>query len=408
MVELLKTQWVFSTLLAVVLFGAILTVVAYATLAERKIAAWVQDRRGPNRVGFFGLFRFHFWGLGQPVADGLKFFLKEDIVPAKVDKPLFIAAPAIALIVAMLGFAIIPWGGWVDLDGDGQADVIAQVASLDIGLLYLLGVGAMGVYGAVLGGWASNNKYSLYGAMRATAQMISYEIPMGLSILVVVILCGQVRLEEIVSAQVGAGQCWYVAKFPLAFLILLVTSYAETNRMPFDLAESEQEIVAGYHTEYSSMKFSLFFMGEYTHMIVSSAFISALFLGGYHLPFVPWTSPEAVGIGAMIVKIIVLFAKIVFLLWLFMLVRWTVPRFRFDQLMRLAWKKLIPMGVGLVAVAVIVVYWRGAGMGLAKELALCLGGNGAVLLAAVGASILAQARGERITGRQANLPGIAK
>jgi NADH-quinone oxidoreductase subunit H len=405
-IEWLQTQWIFSAVLTAVVAAVILGLVAYASLFERKIAAWCQDRHGPNRVGFFGVFGWRLWGLGQPIADGLKFFVKEDIVPAKADKPLYVAAPAICLIVATMGFAVIPWGGVVDIDGDGQWDVRCQVASLDIGLLYLLGLGAMGVYGVVLGGWASNNKYSLYGALRGTAQLLSYEIPIGLAILVAVLMAGSVRLEEIILAQVGEGNCWYAVKHPLAFLLLWAAMFAETNRMPFDLPEAEQELVSGYLTEYSSMKFSMFFMAEYTHMIVGTAFLSVLFLGGWHIPFIPWLQPESTSIFAMLCKMAVMVGKVVFFMWLYMLVRWTLPRFRFDQLMRLAWQKMVPAGIGLAGVAAVVVYIRGSEMSLWREIVLCWVGNAAVVVVAVLASLLARQRGDRVTGRQDNMPVV--
>lgn len=420
MLEFFKQQWVFSTVLAAVMFLVVLTLVAYASLFERKVAAWVQDRHGPNRVGFFGLFGRRVWGLGQPIADGIKFFTKEDVVPAHADKPLYIAAPAIALFVASLGMAVIPWGGWVDLsssdapgpidvlgDGSVHADVAAQIASIDIGLLFLLGVGAMGVYGIVLGGWASNNKYSLYGALRACAQMISYEIPLGLAILVVVLMAGTMRLEEIILAQVGPGHVWYVVMHPVAFLMLWVAMFAETNRMPFDLPEAEQELVSGFMTEYSSMKFSMFFMGEYTHMIIGAAFLSSLFCGGWHLPFVPGLHPEDTSLWAMLLKMLVMVIKVIFFMFLYMLIRWTVPRFRFDQLMRACWQKMIPLGVGLVLVAIVVVYVRGPGMPLWQELLWCWGGNVLVLVLAAIWSLIAQMRGKRLSGRQENMPRIS-
>ena len=236
MIEFLQDQFVFSALLAIALLGVIMGTVAYCIFFERKIAGWIQDRCGPNRVGFFGLFRnFHFWGLGQSVADGLKLFLKEDIIPAKVDKPLFLLAPAMSFALALVGFVVVPWGGQVDVGGKLMN---VQVANPDIGLLYVLGIGSMGIYGVVLGGWASNNKYSICGAIRATAQMISYEIPMGIAILVVVLASGEIRLEEIVLGQIGEGHLWNIVLHPLAFLILLITLFAETNRAPFDLAEA--------------------------------------------------------------------------------------------------------------------------------------------------------------------------
>jgi NADH-quinone oxidoreductase subunit H len=411
MVELFKNQLFFSTILTVVVGSVTLLGVAYCIYFERKIAGWVQDRYGPNRVGWRGIF--------QPIADGLKFFLKEDIIPDKVDKPLYIVAPAITFVVALITLAVIPWGGWVDIDGNGtgvldingdgigDADVMCQVASLDIGLLYILGVASMGVYGVVLGGWASNNKYSLYGALRATAQMLSYEIPMGLAILAVVLSTGYLRLEDVILAQTGDGNCWTVVKHPIAFFLLWIAAVAETNRLPFDLAEAEQELVSGYLTEYSSMKFALYFLGEYAHMIIGSAFIAVLFLGGWHLPWVPGLQPGDTSIWAMLFKMVVLGGKIAFFIFAYMMIRWTLPRFRFDQLMRLAWQKLIPLGLGAVAVAVVVVLIRGRGMPLWQEILLCWAGNAVVLVVAVIASLWARSRGLTITGRQENLPSVS-
>jgi len=406
MIELLSNQLVFSFVLMLVLIGAILLVVAYSTLAERKISAWIQERSGPNRVGFFGLFRnFSFWGLGQPMADGLKFLFKEDIIPGRVDRPLYVLAPALMFIVAVVGFAVIPWGGVVDLDGDGVVDVHCQVANPDIGLLYMLGISAMGVYGIVLGGWASNNKYSFYGAIRAAAQMISYEIPLGLSILVVVLMSdGQLRLEGIVLSQIGEGNCWNILVYPVAFVVLLIAQFAETNRTPFDLAECEQELVGGFHTEYGSMKFAMFFLGEYTHLIVNSAFISVLFLGGWHLPFIPGLQPEDTSIWAMLFKMLVLGGKVIGFIFIYMWVRWTIPRFRFDQLMQLAWKALVPLSMGLVAAAALMVYFRVPAMGVIGKVFWGVLSNVTVLLVLL--VVLALSRG-RVTGRQDNLPTIS-
>ncbi len=405
MIELLSNQLVFSFVLMLALIGAIMGLVAYSTLGERKVSAWIQERCGPNRVGFFGLFgNFHFWGLGQPMADGIKFLLKEDFIPAKADRPLYILAPALVFVVAMIGFAVIPWGGVVDLDGDGVWDVRCQVANPDIGLLYMLGIGAMAVYGVVLGGWASNNKYAFYGAIRAAAQMISYEVPLGLSILVVVLMSGQVRLEGILDAQMGPGNTWNILVHPLAFIILLIAQFAETNRTPFDLAECEQELVGGFHTEYGSMKFALFFLGEYTHMIVNSAFITVLFLGGWHLPFVPGLQPEDTSILAMLFKMLVLFGKVVLFMFFYMWVRWTIPRFRFDQLMKLAWRALVPISMGLTAAATLLVYFGVPKMGVVGKVFWGLTSNLAVLLVLM--VVLALTRG-RVTGRQANLPHVS-
>jgi len=357
---------------------------------ERKISAWIQDRRGPNRVGP--------WGIFQLVADGLKFVFKEDVVPGHVDKVLFVAAPAIAYVVAFIGWAAIPWGGQLQV-GDNLLQV--QVANPDIGLLYILGVGSMGVYGVVLGGWASNNKYSLYGAIRATAQMLSYEIPMGLCILVVALTMGSLRLETITAGQAahwwGFVPQWNVFLHPVAFVIMFTTVLAETNRTPFDLAEAEQELVGGFHTEYSALKFGLFFLGEYAHMITGSAFIAVLFLGGWHFPWFSLTQPDVVSFGAVVVKMLVLFAKITVFIFVMMWIRWTLLRFRFDQLMRMAWLALIPMTLALFVLTVVLVYF-----GVQRTIWATIG-NVVILAVAMAFAVL---RSKPITGRQANMPVV--
>ncbi|MBI4718774.1 MAG: NADH-quinone oxidoreductase subunit NuoH [Planctomycetes bacterium] len=389
--EFLTSQLGVSIVLALVVFGVMQGVVAYCIYFERKIAAWTQDRIGPNRVGP--------WGLFQPVADGLKFIFKEDVIPGHVDKPLFLLAPAVIFFVGCIGFAAIPWGGQWLLNGK-LLDI--QVANPDIGLLYILGVASMSVYGVVLGGWASNNKYSLYGAIRATAQMLSYEIPMGLCILVVVLTMGTLRLEEIILPQtsywLGVIPQWNVFLHPLAFVILFITMLAEANRTPFDLAEAEQELVGGYHTEYGALKFGMFFLAEYAHMITSSALASVLFLGGWHLPWWSWTQPEATHLGAVLAKMLVLSLKIVGFIFVMMWIRWTIPRFRFDQLMRLAWKGLIPATLALFVLAAVLLY-----LGRQRDPAWALAVNAATLAVCL---LLAGSRRREVTGRAANLPAV--
>ncbi len=392
MVELLTSQFGVSVILAVVVVAVMLGAVAYCIYFERKISAWIQDRYGPNRVGPRGLL--------QPIADGAKFLLKEDVVPLHADRPLFILAPAIVFIVAFVTFAAIPWGGQLQL-GDKLVDI--QVAKPDIGLLYILGVASMGVYGIVLGGWASNNKYSFYGAIRATAQMISYEIPMGLCILVVVLTMGTLRLEEITAQQasgdwLGFIPRWNVFLHPLAFVILLITAMAEANRTPFDLPEAEQELVGGYHTEYSALKFGMFVLGEYAHMLTSSAFIAVLFFGGWHLPWIPWTQADATEWYAVLAKMLVLGGKVAAFIFLMMWLRWTLPRFRFDQLMRLAWQRLMPITLGLLVLATGLLYF-----GRQQSPLWALSGNAVILLLMLIAGAASRAK---VTGRQANLPPI--
>jgi NADH-quinone oxidoreductase subunit H len=400
MVDFLTSQFGVSLIVMQVVMGVMMAAVAYCILLERKISAWVQDRIGPNRVGPKGLL--------QPIADGVKFLLKEDITSAKVDRPIFILAPAIAFTVALIAYAVIPWGGTIRLNGE---PVLVQVASVDVGLLYILAVGSMSVYGIVLGGWASNNKFSFYGGMRATAQMLSYEIPMGLAILIVVMTTGHLRLENIVAEQIhgnaitGTAGAWTLLLHPAAFVILLITAFAESNRAPFDLAEAEQELIGGYQTEYSSMKMALFYLGEYAHMITVSAFIAVLFLGGWELiPFsermgwgwLLWLN-NAETIPAAICRFLVISGKIALFIVFFMWVRWTVPRFRFDQLMRLAWKGLVPLGLALAV-------WTGVLVYLGRPVTIWAPIGEAVIVTA--ALVVLALRKPEITGRQTSLPPV--
>ena len=323
-----------------VLSGAILAltllVAAYSTYAERKIAAFLQDRVGPDRAGPFGIF--------QPLCDGLKFIMKEEIIPNVSNKLLFVLGPCIAMITALMAGVIIPWGGTLTIGGEAYS---LQIADLNIGILYVFGVVSIGVYGIMIGGWASNNKFSLLGAIRASAQMISYEIAMGLSIIALIIMTGTLSLREITLLQAGGvggdWNFWNVVYQPLGFIIFLVCAFAETNRTPFDLPECETELVGGYHTEYSSMKLGFYLFAEYINMFVSSAVIATLYFGGYNFPFMNdlGLSPNAI----TILGTIGLFLKIAFFIFFFMWIRWTVPRFRYDQLMNLGWKMLIPLAV---------------------------------------------------------------
>ncbi len=390
MVEFLTSQLGVSIILALVVLGVLLGAVAYCIYFERKIAGWVQDRFGPNRVGPRGIF--------QSIADGGKLAFKEDVIPGHVDKPLFVLAPTLLFLVAFIGFAAIPWGGELQLGGKL---VRIQVAAPDIGLLYILGVSGMAVYGVVLGGWASNNKYSFFGGIRAAAQMLSYEIPMGVCIVVIVLTVGTLRLEGITLQQAGHWwgfwPKWNVFLHPLAFLILIITALAESNRAPFDLPEAEQELVQGYHTEYGALKFGMFYLGEYAHMITASALISVLFLGAWHFPWIPWTQPDATGWFAVILKMLVLFGKVTFFIFLMMWLRWTLPRFRFDQLMRMAWQGLLPVSLGLFVLATVLAY-------TGRERTIwALVGN--VLILAITLLLASKSR-TPVTGRQANLPPI--
>jgi NADH-quinone oxidoreductase subunit H len=399
---LLSSQFSFSVILMAVVLFILLNATAICILAERKVSAYIQDRQGPNRVGPLGLL--------QPIADGLKMFIKEHVLPANVDRPLYLLAPALALGIALLGFAIIPWAGvirWPWMSAAARP-LSTQVASLDVGFLYLIAVASMGVYGVVLAGYASNNKYAFYGGMRAAAQMISYEIPLGLGLLCILLTAGTLRLEDVVNAQARSG-LWYVLYQPLAFLLVLISGFAETNRAPFDLAEAEQELVGGYHTEYSALRFGMFFLGEYAHMITNSALMIALFFGGWApLPFLSWYSagPDGaieptwwnVGWTAGLIKFGVYWGKIALFIAFYMVVRWTLPRFRFDQLMRVAWQALVPMGVGLVLATAVLV-----AAGWQQNVFACLAANVLVL----SLSLLWALRSHSpVTGRQENLPEI--
>jgi NADH-quinone oxidoreductase subunit H len=328
------------------LIGGILAVslglAMYATLAERKIAAFFQDRLGPDRAGK--------WGILQPVADGVKLFFKEEFIPSKADKFLFILGPSLTMLVACLTTAVIPWGR--DLVINGKTYPL-QVADLNIGLLYILAVTSVGVYGIMIGGWASNNKYALLGAVRASSQMISYELAMGLTIVSLILFSGSLDLRQIVEQQHGFH--WNVLYQPLGFLIFLICALAECNRAPFDLPECETELIGGYHTEYSSMKLGFYLFAEYINMFVSSTIIATLFFGGYNFPFMDLL-PVSANILALI-GTVVLFAKIMFFIFLFMWIRWTLPRFRYDQLMKLGWQGLLPLALVNLLVTGALVLW---------------------------------------------------
>ena len=309
--------------------------VAYLILVERKIAAWAQDRVGPNRAGPFGLI--------QPLADGAKMLLKEDVVPKYVTVPLYILAPVVSIIAAMIGFAVIPFGpvGATAPSLFGYKVDFQIAPSIDIGILYVLAVGSLGVYGVILAGWASNNKYSFLGGMRSSAQLISYEIPLGMSILGMVLITGSLDLNTIIDWQ--DAHVWGIVAQPIGFLLFLISAFAETNRLPFDLPESEQELVGGFHTEYSAMKFGMFFLGEYLHVITVSYLTVILFFGGWDIPFV--LDRYQTGWLFGILKALVLLGKVTMMIVFMMWVRWTLPRFRYDTLMDLAWKSLIPLAI---------------------------------------------------------------
>jgi NADH-quinone oxidoreductase subunit H len=329
----------------VVVFSFVMLLVAYATLLERWIAAWIQDRIGPNRAGPRGLL--------QPIADGLKNLLKEEVIPGGSNKVFFVIAPAISLMAALMIPLTIPWAAPMPLEFDITLPLLgrvvhhgttaAAVTVLPIGFLYVLAISSVGVYGIALGGWASNNKYSLLGGLRATAQMVSYEVAMGLSVIPVLLLVGNVSFVEIVAVQQHGPFGWLALPLALSAFIFLVSGFAETNRVPFDMPESESELVAGYHTEYSAMKFSAFMIAEFASMVTISMMFVTLFLGGWDIPFTHWD--EAGGMAQFWATAVVFFLKTFFFLFLFMWIRWTLPRFRYDQLMDLGWKVFIPMGL---------------------------------------------------------------
>ena len=315
-----------------VVFTVYMVGVAMLTLAERKISAWIQDRHGPNRV---------LKGWGQPLADGVKNFMKEETLPPFVNRPLFLLAPALSFIPALITWAAIPFGAPLPTCW-GRIDMV--LANLPVGYLYVLSISSLGVYGIVFAGWASNNKYSLMGGLRSSAQMISYEIPLGMSMISVLILTGNVSFSEIVRQQTWG---WNVITLTLGCFIFMVSAFAENNRLPFDLPEAESELIAGYHTEYSAMKFSLFFIAEYANMVTQSAMIATIFFGGWSMPGLdgpPWT------VLKWALSIAVFVGKLLFFLFVFMWIRWTLPRFRYDQLMSLGWKVLLPMSLAYIVI----------------------------------------------------------
>lgn len=390
----------FSLLITVIMICAVLGClnggVAYLILVERKISAWVQDRVGPNRA---------FYGLLQPICDGVKLLLKEEMIPKYVDKIFFMIAPAIALITAFMALAVVPFGPtspspilidyrqnsptfelavWPStkaeydavIDADRSRALEKKTVSfedqvkvynsriqfvlaphVDIGILFVFAIGSLGVYGVILGGWSSNNKYSLLGSLRSSAQLISYEIPLGLSVLGVVLVTGSLNLERIIQHQVDHG--WNVLFQPLAMVLFATSIFAECNRLPFDLPESEQELVGGYHTEYSSMKFALFLFGEYTHMITTSFLMMTVFFGAWHLPFI--TDPNDFSIFGIALKFAVAAGKTIGFIIFYMLIRWTILRFRFDQLMHLAWKIMLPISLASFTVLVFIVHFKPLG-----------------------------------------------
>lgn len=350
--------------------AALMTGAAYLVLLERWIAAWVQDRLGPNRVGI-PLTKIRLFGLGQPIADGVKFIFKEEFTPSHVDRALFFLAPLVMFVAAVVAFAVIPFGSVIPPDvfpaswGITEPIRLVIAPGVDVGMVYVFAVSGIAVYGVVLGGWASNNKYSFLGGMRSSAQLISYELPLGLGILGVVLTAGSLRLDAIIAHQAQTG-VWNVLNQPLGFLVFCVAAFAEAARLPFDLPEAEQELVGGYHTEYSGVKLMLYMVAEFLHMVMAAFLIVILFFGGWHF----WGltgSGDAITWPIALLRIVVLLVKVMGVILFFMLARWSWPRFRYDQLMELAWKVMIPWGmVNLVAVAV----WMEYGDALARWMAV--------------------------------------
>lgn len=331
---------IFSLLkIVIAVFAVVLPMVAYSVVAERRISAWIQDRIGPNRVGPLGLL--------QPAADGLKFILKEDFTPAYARKVYFWLAPAVAMVPALLTLAVIPFGSQL-----GSQKAI--IADLNVGILFTFGIVSLSVYGIVLAGYASNSKYPFLGSIRSSAQMISYEIAMGLSVVPVFMLVGELNLNAVIDYQKSGA--WLILKQPIAFVIFLIAAFAETNRLPFDMPEAESELVGGYHTEYSSMKFALFFLGEYAAMIAVSAMMVVLFLGGWTLPFAG-LNETATSLGMGLLQVGIFIGKLLMFMGLFIWVRWMLPRFRYDQLMDIGWKRFVPLAIANIVVTAVYLYF---------------------------------------------------
>jgi NADH-quinone oxidoreductase subunit H len=362
----------------VLLIGGILTGAAYFVLLERRVAAWIQDRRGPNRVGI-PLTKIRIFGLGQPLADGLKMIFKEEYTPGHVDRRLFLLAPIVIMSAALAVFAVIPFGSKIPAIpalGINEPIPLVIAPGIDVGLIYVFALSSIAVYGVILGGWASNSKYSFLGALRSSAQMIAYELPLGLGILGVVLATGSLRLDTIIEQQAESG-IWFALAQPLGFIVFVVAAFAEAGRLPFDLPECEQELVGGYHTEYSGIKLVLFLTAEFIHMITAAFLIVILFLGGWHFWGITGGLADDVTWLQAILRIAVLLTKITGVVLFFMLVRWSWPRFRFDQLMTLAWKIMLPLGlVNLISVAILTELQHTGSRfsGVGGNLLICLAG----------------------------------
>jgi len=358
----LKGFLLVSVLKMLVVFTIIMVGVAMLTLMERKVSAWMQNRRGPNRVGWAGLL--------QPAADGLKNILKEETFPAQANLALFLLAPAIAFIPALMLSAVIPFASPLPVNFDFTLPLLGQfrhhgpmpmvVADLPIGFLFVLAISSLGIYGIALAGWSSNSKYSLLGGLRSSAQMISYEVALGMSLIPVLLLAGNVRFSAIIAAQQDG--LWFVLPLFVSFFLFLVSGFAELNRLPFDLPEAESELTAGYHTEYSAMKFSMFFIAEYANIVTVSAMVATLFFGGWDLPFTAWD--ETPGVAQTLVTGLAFFLKTFFFIFFVMWIRWTLPRFRYDQLMALGWKFMIPVALGYIMIMTLAIWGLEHGLGL--------------------------------------------
>jgi NADH-quinone oxidoreductase subunit H len=406
----MKAFILLSVVKMIIVFTIIMIGVALLTLMERKVSAWMQNRHGPNRVGWAGLL--------QPAADGVKNILKEETYPAEATRGLFLVAPALSFIPALLLSAVIPFAAPLPLDFDFTLPLLGQfawhgpmpmvVADVPVGFLFVLAISSLGVYGIALAGWASNSKYALLGGLRAAAQMISYEVAMGMSLIPVLLMSGSVSLAEIVSRQQQAGPVtWYAVPLFLSFFIFLISGFAETNRLPFDLPEAESELIAGYHTEYSAMKFSFFFIAEYANVVTVCAMVTTLFFGGWDIPFTDWD--RSGGLLPTLATWLVFFLKVLFWVFLVMWIRWTLPRFRYDQLMALGWKVMMPLALTYIMVVAIALYLIERVWGLTSPVAVSLAMLGLNLVVAIlvfgvldsGLFIKGSAQRQRILERRA-------
>jgi NADH-quinone oxidoreductase subunit H len=366
-----------------VLFGTLFLMVAFVTWMERRVAAWIQNRIGPNRVGPFGLF--------QPIADGLKNFVKEELIPGQADRTLFILAPAMAFVPSLVLFAVIPWAAPLPLEFDFTLPLLGQfvhtgqvpiiVADLPIGFLFILAMSSLSVYGVVFAGWSSGNKYAFLGGLRSSAQMVSYEIALGMTLITVLLVAGNVKLTALVTLQ--QDWTWFIVPLTLGFLLFAISALAENNRLPFDLPEAEAELVGGYHTEYSSMRFAMFFLAEYGALITMSALMATFFFGGWDIPFTSWDDGDPT-VPKTLLTFGTFLAKTFFFIFCYIWIRWTLPRFRFDQLMALGWKVMLPVALAYIMIVATAVWaFDAMGMTLGWSYAAAMFGVNVVLLVAL-------------------------